>query len=128
MANRKMKSFGRTQSGFGLTQLLAWGILLGLCAVIAMKAVPSFLNYQTVMKTVKRIAGESNASTTVQQVKSAFSKQMEIEYVRNITADDLDIYKENGQIVIAFALNDKIPLFGPVSLLIEYKGESKGAD
>lgn len=116
------------QHGFGLSQLLMWGVILGLIAVVAMKAVPSFVTYQSVLKAVKRVAAEAGAQGTVAQIKVSFSKQMEVDNVKNITADDLDIYKENGQIVVAFAFSDKIKLFGPVSLLIEYKGSSKASE
>jgi hypothetical protein len=116
------------QNGFGLMQIFLWGVGIALIAVIAMKAVPSFIAYKTVLSAVKRIAAESGPNTTVAQVKSAFSKQMEIDYVRNITADDLDVYKENNQIIIAFTMTDKIKLVGPVSLVIDYAGSSKTSE
>jgi anionic cell wall polymer biosynthesis LytR-Cps2A-Psr (LCP) family protein len=115
------------QNGFGLMQIFLWGIGIALVAVVAMKGIPSFIAYKTVLTAIKRIAAESGPNTTVSQVKSAFSKQMEIDYVRNITAEDLDVYKEDNQIVIAFTMTDKIKLVGPVSLVIDYSGSSKAA-
>lgn len=116
------------QGGFGLSQLITWGVILGLIAVVAMKAVPSFLTYQAVHNAVKRIAAESGQQGTITQIKVAFTKQMDVDNIRSITADDLDIYKENGQLIISFAFSDKIKLVGPVSLLIEYKGSSKAVE
>ena len=116
------------QKGFGLSQLITWGVILGLIAVVAMKAVPSFITYQSVLKAVKRIAAEAGPTGTIAQIKTSFSKQMEIDNIKTITADDLDIYKENGQIIISFAFQDKIKLVGPTSLLIEYKGSSKAVE
>lgn len=118
------KSFGR-QRGFGIGQIFVWGILIALVAIVAMKAVPSFVTYQSVLKAVKRIASEAGSSGTVAKVKADFTKQMEVDHIKNITADDLDIYKENNQIVIAFTMSDKIKLVGPVSLVIDYSGSSK---
>lgn len=115
------------QSGFGLAQILLWGVGIALVAIIAMKAVPSFIAYKTVLTAIKRIAVEAGPNGTVSQVKAAFAKQMEIDYIRNITPDDLDVYKENNQIVIAFTMTDKIKLVGPVSLVIDYSGSSKAA-
>lgn len=123
-----MKPSRARQLGFGLSQLITWGVILGLAAVVAMKAVPSFLTYQAVLKTVKRIASETGAQGTIAQIKTAFSKQMEVENIKTVTADDLDIYKENGQVVISFAFSDKIKLVGPTSLLIEYKGSSRAVE
>jgi hypothetical protein len=120
-----MDSMHKGQRGFGLSQLIMWGVILGLIAVVAMKAVPSFITYQSVLKAVKRIAAEAGNQGTIAQIKTSFSKQMEVDNIKTITADDLEIYKENGQIVISFAFTDKIKLVGPTSLLIEYKGSSK---
>ena len=123
-----MTSLRTKQHGFGLSKLILWGALIGLCAVIAMKAVPSFVAYQAVLKAVKRIGAEAGAQGTIAQIKTAFDKQMEVEGIRSITADDLEIYKENGQIIISFAFSDKIKLVGPVSLVIDYKGTSKSLE
>lgn len=115
----------RRQGGFGLGQIVVWGVILALVAVIGMKAVPSFITYRSVLAAVKRIAGEAGPSTTVAKVKVDFAKQMEVDNIKTITADDLDVYKENNQIVISFVMSDKIKLFGPVSLVIDYVGSTK---
>lgn len=115
------------QRGFGLAQIFLWGMGIALVAIVAMKAVPSYITYKTVLTAVKRIASEAGANGTVAKVKVDFTKQMEVDHVKNITADDLDVYKENNQIVIAFTMSDKIKLFGPVSLVIDYAGSSKAA-
>lgn len=115
----------RRQRGFGLGQIFVWGVLIALVVIVAMKAIPSFMTYQTVLTAVKRIAAEAGANGTVAKVKADFAKQMEVDHVKTITADDLDIYKENNQIIIAFTMSDKIKLVGPVSLVIDYAGSSK---
>jgi hypothetical protein len=123
-----MNTLRAKQRGISLTQLMLWGTVLGLVAVIAMKAVPSFIAYQSVLKAVKRLASEAGAQGSIPKIKDAFAKQMEVDNIKTITADDLEIYKENGQIIISFAFTDKIKLVGPTSLLIEYKGTSKGVE
>ena len=42
-----------------------------------------------------------------------------------MSGKDLDITQVNDDIVVAFAYTKKIPLFGPVSLTIDYAGSSK---
>lgn len=123
-----MTTLRAKQQGIGLSQLITWGVVLGLIAVVAMKAIPSFITYQSVLKAVKRVAAEAGPQGTVAQIKTAFAKQMDVDNIKSITADDLDIYKENGQIIISFAFTDKIKLVGPTSLLIEYKGTSKSVE
>lgn len=113
------------QRGFGLSQILFWGVFLALLAIGAMKVVPSIIEYQTILRGVKSVAANTSSTTTVAQVKNSFSKQMEVDSITTVTADDLDIYKENNQIVVSFAYDKILPLFGPVNLLIKYAGSSK---
>ena len=117
----------RRQNGFGLSQLMAWGVILGLLAVAAMKILPTILEYKTILSAVRSVAANTNPQTTVAQVKNSFTKQMDMDYVKGITADDLDIYKEDNKIIVSFAYDKVIQIFGPVNLLIKYSGTSKGS-
>ena len=121
------KQLGR-QRGFGLTQVIVYGVVIALVAVVAMKAIPSFVTYRSVLAAVKRIANDAGANGTVAKVKADFAKQMEVDNIKNITPDDLDVYKENNQIIISFTMVDKIKLAGPVSLVIDYVGSSKAVE
>jgi len=123
-----MNSKVRRQHGFSLMEILLWGVMLALIGIVAMKAVPSFVTYKSVLAAVKRIANDAGPNGTVAKVKVDFAKQMEVDHIKTITVDDLDIYKENNQIVIAFTMSDKIKLFGPVSLVIDYAGSSKAPE
>lgn len=112
------------QYGIALSQLMLWGVILALIAIGAMKVIPSIVEYQSILRAVRTISANATESTTVGQVKVSFSKQMEIDHIKVITADDLDIYKEDGQIIVAFAYDKIIPIVKPVNLLIKYEGSS----
>ena len=57
----------------------------------------------------------------------AYLKRVEIDGAGSVAPDDLDISKEGNEIVISFAYPKKIPLFGNVSLLVEFEGSSSAA-
>lgn len=114
------------QRGIALGQLIVWGFLLALVAIMGMKAVPSAIEFYTILKNVKTVAAQVSADSTVRDVRNAYAKYAEIDSTKALTPDDLDIYKEGGRIVIAFSYSDKIPLMGPVSLLIDYEGSATG--
>jgi hypothetical protein len=63
----------------------------------------------------------------VPEVRQAFSKYAEVEHIKTIGPADLDIFKEENQVVIAFAYNRRVPLVGNVSLLIEFRSSTSGA-
>jgi hypothetical protein len=92
-----------------------------------MKILPSTMEYFTILKTVKSIAGgEVPAGSTVADVRRAFQRHMQVDDIKSINPEDLDISKDGNEIVITFAYATKIPLFGPVSLYIDYEGSSAG--
>ena len=116
----------KRERGVSLSQLLFWGFGLALLAVTGMKVVPSVIEYYTILKNVKAVAGQVNGSSSVADVRNRYGKFVEIDDTKSVKPEDLEIYKDNGQIVISFAYSHKIKLGGPVSLVIDYQGSSAG--
>jgi hypothetical protein len=114
----------RRDQGISLLGLMFWAILIGSIALVAIKSFPSVNEYLTIQRAVTKVAHEGHS--TVPEVRAAFEKQKEIEYsIKSISGKDLEITKENDQLVVAFRYDNEIPLYGPVFLLIKYEGRSK---
>jgi hypothetical protein len=68
----------------------------------------------------------SSSPQTVAETRQAFDRQKEVEYsISAISGKDLQVTKENDKVVIAFAYDKLVPIYGPVYLLIKYEGRSK---
>jgi uncharacterized protein DUF4845 len=112
------------QRGITLIGLLFWAILVAIVAVILLKTLPTLNEYGTIQRAVGKIAREG--PTTVPEIRAAFDRQKEIEYsITSISGKDLQVTKENDKVVIRFAYDKEIELYGPVFLLIKYEGSSK---
>ena len=112
------------QQGITLIGLLFWAILVAIVAVILLKTLPTLNEYGTIQRAVGKIAREG--PSTVPEIRAAFDKQKEIEYsITSISGKDLQVTKENDKVVIRFAYDKEIELYGPVFLLIKYEGSSK---
>ncbi len=110
------------QRGVTLFGLMAWAIIVGLLALVAIRVLPTMNEYFTIKRTVNKISTEG---TTVPEIRAAFEKQKDIEYsISSITAKDLVITKENDKIVVSFAYDKEVELLKPVYLLIKYEGRS----
>ncbi len=110
--------------GITLFGLLFWALLIGFSAYLLVRTVPTVNEYLTIQRAVEQIA-KSNPST-VAEVRSAFDKQKDIEYsITEISGKDLEITKENDKVVIRFAYDKLVPIYGPVFLLIKYEGRSR---
>jgi hypothetical protein len=123
--SRRSPSLPRRQRGLTLIGLLFWGGLIAVAAVVAMKVFPTVLEYYTVQRVVDRIAASN--PPTVPAVRQDFDKATQVEYsIQSITSKDLVITKDgNDKVVIEFAWDKEVDLFGPVYLLIKYKGKSR---
>jgi Domain of unknown function (DUF4845) len=111
------------QRGITLFGLLFWAILVAIVALLLMKVLPTLNEYATIQRAVTKIAREG--PSTVPEVRTAFEKQKEIEYsITSISGKDLQVTKENDKLVIRFAYDKEIELYGPVFLLIKYEGKS----
>jgi Tfp pilus assembly major pilin PilA len=113
----------RRQRGLTLFGLMFWAIVVGAIAYVGLRVFPTVNEYLTIKRTIEKVAASSPA--TVAEVRAAFERQKDIEYsISSISGKDLEVTKENEKIVIAFAYDKEIPLYGSVYLLIKYEGRS----
>ena len=110
--------------GVTLIGLLAWAIVVGFAGYLLVRIVPTVTEFYTIQGVVDRIA--ASPASTVAEIRGAFDKQRQVDAtITSVLGKELDITKENNRVVISFAYEKEIELFGPVSLLIKYAGRSK---
>lgn len=113
----------RRQRGMTLFGLMFWAIVIGAVSYVGLRVFPTVNEYLTIKRAIEKVAASS--PNTVAEVRAAFERQKDIEYsISSISGKDLEVTKENEKIVIAFAYDKEIPLYGVVYLLIKYEGRS----
>ena len=112
-----------TQRGVSLMGLLVLLVLVVIVALFAMKIIPSFLEFRTAKTAIEIIA---RASQNPGDVRRAFENRATIDNINSVKPADLEITREGGQMVVAFAYRKEVPLFGPVGLYIDYAANSRG--
>jgi len=115
-----------SQRGLSLSALMMWGIVIALVSILGMRVVPSAIEYYKLKQNIEKTVAQSNANSTVADVRKTFDRFAQVDYLE-FNAQELDITKENGQIIISFSYEKKLPLFGNVSLLIDYSASTAGA-
>ena len=112
------------QRGLTLIGLLTWAVMIGFAGYLLVRVLPTISEAYTVQGVVDRLAAQP--ASTVPEIRQAFDRQRMIDAsIVSLTGRDLDITKENERVVISFAYDKEIELFGPVFLLIKYAGRSK---
>ncbi len=114
----------KQQRGITLFGLVFWAVVIGSVAYLALRVLPTVNEYMTIQKAVEKIA--ATQPPTVAEARAAFERQRDLEYsITSITGKDLLVSKENDRVVIGFAYDKEIPIYGPVFVVIKYEGRSK---
>lgn len=110
-----------SQRGISFIGLLFLGVVLAFLAIVGAKVVPTASEYMSIQKAVKKAAADGD---TVAAVRASFDRTAAVDYIDTISGKDLEITKVNDKVVVSFAYDKEIALFGPAYLLIKYRGSS----
>jgi Domain of unknown function (DUF4845) len=117
----------KKQLGVTLTGLMVSSVIIAILALLGLKVVPEYMEYGKVLSAIKKIGNNSNASTSVADVRKAYDRQADVDYISAVKGEDLDVSKDGGVIVISFAYEKRVPLVANVSLLLDFEGSSQGS-
>ena len=124
MNNGTLGPMRARQRGVTLFGLMFWSLSIGFFAYLLVRVLPTVNEYVTIQRAVDKIAAAQ--PTTVAEARQSFDRQKEVEYaISSITGKDLLITKENDRVVVGFAYDKEVPIYGPVYVLIKYEGRSK---
>ncbi|KQQ96898.1 hypothetical protein ASF77_02645 [Massilia sp. Leaf139] len=118
MVERK-RVVGSKQGGMSLTGLILVLMVLGAFALLAIKIVPSFLEYRAVHDGIVRAKAAGGSIVEMQQ---SFDKFAEVNDVEAIRGRDLVISHDGASPEISFAYEKRIPLTERATLVITYDG------
>jgi Tfp pilus assembly major pilin PilA len=113
----------RKQRGVTLTGLVVAGMVVVVVAIGGLKIAPAYIEYFKVKKAVTAIA-QTTAGTTVAEVRAAFDRRAAIDDIDVITGKDLEVTKEGNELVVSASYSKTIPLFGNISVLINFAASS----
>ena len=109
------------QGGISFIGLLFVVGVLACLGVLGAQVFPTVVEYQAIRKAVQK----ASTGNTVPEVRQIFERASAIDDFSSITAKDLDVTKNGDKVVVKFAYNKEIPMFGPAFLLLKYSGQSK---
>lgn len=109
------------QRGISMVTLIFILAVLGAVGAVGMKALPSFLEYQAVIKAVNSAKTEG----TVAGVRAAFDRRAQVDDITSINGKDLEVTKNGDETVVAFSYQKEFHMAGPAWLLLKYEGQSR---
>ncbi|MFT4268680.1 MAG: DUF4845 domain-containing protein [Xenophilus sp.] len=118
---REIQSERRRQRGISFIGLLFVAVVLACVGVVVAQVIPTLIEYQAILKAANKAAREG---TTVPEVRASFDRAQAIDDFQAVAGKDLEISKNGEKVVVAFAYDKEIHLFGPAFLLLKYTGQS----
>jgi hypothetical protein len=115
-----MQSTRRQQTGMSIWALLLIGALLLVVGGAGLRAAPSVIEHFAVRSAVAEAARES----TPKAIRDTFQRQADVNDISSISSKDLIIEQDGDRYRVSYQYEKLVPLAGPVSLLIDYKGGS----
>jgi len=112
------------QRGVSFPVIFLIFVVIALAAVGAMKVLPAYQEFQTAKHAIVAVAGSEGRTGSVAEIRKAFERRANIDNITALSAADLEIGKDGGEVVISFAYSKKIPLFSNVSLVIDFFASS----
>jgi hypothetical protein len=109
----------RAQAGLSLMGFLFVAAVVLVCALLAFRTIPAYIEYFTVQKALDNVLREV-PEPTLANVRRAMERKLNADYVDAVYAKDVEISKNGNQIVASVSWQKKLPLLYNASLLLEF--------
>ena len=109
------------QSGISFVGLLFVVGVLACAGVVGAQVFPTVIEYNAINKAAQK----ASSGNTVAEVRQIFDKASDVDDFKAVKGKELEISKNGDKVVVNFAYNKEIHLFGPAWLLLKYAGQSK---
>lgn len=120
-----MKATAGRQRGIGFVGFIMIAAGIVFAAVAGMKLVPPYLHSAQIAEIFKEIARDPNMQgASMSDIRMAYAKRANINYITDITDADIEIDKVNGQLNLSASYSVKIPIAGNITLLLEFNPSS----
>ena len=121
----KLRSKGmKGQKGLSLVGFIFVAFAFIGIAILAMKIVPTVVEYMAVKKA---IVAARDSGNSVRDIQQAFDKQRDAGYISSVSGQDLEITRTANGFDVSVAYQKKIGLVGPASLVLDYAASTSNA-
>jgi hypothetical protein len=109
----------------GIT-FIGWIVLLVPVAIVVyagIRLAPMYLNYMRVSKAMELVAADakSGSTTSPAALKASVEKNFDVQGIEHPDTKDIDIHREGDHFVAIADYEDVAPMFGNVSLLVQFR-------
>lgn len=111
----------RKQSGLSLISLFFVAMGIVFLSIAVMKVVPAYIEYVSIKKVLSTMVADPElANAKSAQIRESFTRRSQIDNITSISASDLVITRNNGQLVLSAQYQVQKPLFSNIGVYINF--------
>lgn len=120
-----MSSMACKQRGIGFPGFLGLVVVVIFSAITVMKLIPAYMEHSEINHILNVIANDPEMrNAPLPKIRESFSKRAIINNITVVSANDIQIDKDEGVLTLTVSYPVKIPLAGNLSLLLEFSASS----
>lgn len=107
----------------GMT-LLGWVFLLavlGFLVLLALRLMPAYMEYFSVVNSVKSVAEQSTAETPFTEMRRGISRRFQVNSISDVRADDIGIVRDGDGIYLHVDYEVRRPVMGNVDAIVSFE-------
>jgi len=114
------------QRGLSFGGFVFGAFMLVLVAITGIKLIPAFIQNAQINTVFAEIVRDPNmAKASPREIRNSFDRRASIDAITAIKSDDIDIASGDGQLELSADYSVKVPLFGNMSILMEFHPSSE---
>ena len=120
-----MRTLKGKQHGIGFVGfiLIAAGVIF--VAILGMKLVPPYIHSAQISQIFKEISRDpAMQGASIKDIKESYIKRANINYITDVTSEDIEIVQEGANLSLSTSYSVKIPLVANITLLLEFNPSS----
>jgi hypothetical protein len=120
-----IKISANRQRGVTLSGLLTWAVIIILAAIGGMKIIPVYIQDAEINSILSSIVNDPDMQgAPSKSMRESFSKRAMMNNINIVTANDIEIVKDERGLSLSVSYEVKIPLTGNATLLLEFNPSS----
>jgi len=114
------------QRGVSLSGFLLWSVLLIVCALIAFRVGPPYMEFLSIQAQLKAVANDPEGRAGARNVVTdLFDRRAVIENIKSVKGRDIQIVKEGDRAVLSVEYSVCVPLVLNIRVCMDYSASSK---
>lgn len=109
------------QNGMTLIGWLVMLALIGFLALIAIRLVPAYIEYNTIVQSMMQAHSQATPETPINEVRNSIGRRFMINDVKSVHVRDIKITRKDGNLVMELAYEYRTPMMSNVDAVVVFE-------